>query len=292
MVIGHSKQLEFFKKINENKKFSHAYLFSGQEKLGKRTAALEWLSWSFGSIKNHPDFILIEPIKKEIQIFQIKDLIQRLSFKPSLAPLKAALIDNAHLMNQEAQTALLKTLEEPKGETLLILISHKAQELLPTIISRLQIVKFNPVEKQAIKKVILKNNFSDKEAEKICHIVSGRPGLAFDFISSNEKLQEFDHRIEELIQVPKWSFYRRFQYVKNLSENLEETKNLLDIWLAYFRRILLDRFNSLALSSSAFERYSNKKIRHIINLIEKNKLLISQTNINTKLALERLILQI
>ena len=143
MLIGHQKQREFLEKTAKSGKLPHAYLFSGQEKLGKKTLALELASFLIGLpqdknknhfsplnshylTNNHPDFIFIEPkqpdssksltAKKEIYILQIKDLIKRISLRPSLSKLKVAIIDNAHLMNQEAQTCLLKTLEEPKGK--------------------------------------------------------------------------------------------------------------------------------------------------------------------------------
>src|SRR4030042_5617712 len=126
MIIGHKKQWQYLLKSKETGRLSHAYLFCGQEKLGKKKVALEWISLLLGEDvfkNNHPDLTLIEPEGKEIQIGQIKQLIWNLSLKPYSAPFKVALIDRAHLMNEEAQASLLKTLEEPKGETILFLVS-------------------------------------------------------------------------------------------------------------------------------------------------------------------------
>ena len=147
LIIGHQKQWQYLKKLAETDKLPHALLFYGQEKLGKKTFALEFVKWLLKDDiekRQHPDFIFIEPEEKEIKISQIRELIWRLSLKPSLAPLKAAIINQAHCMNQEAQSCFLKTLEEPKGKTVLILVSEYPEALFPTILSRLQKIRFYP----------------------------------------------------------------------------------------------------------------------------------------------------
>lgn len=284
--------MHFLKEIKRRNNLGHAYLFSGQEKIGKKKAALEWLSLILGPLSNHPDFVLIEPIKKEIQISQIRRLTGQLSLKPSLSLVKAALIDNAHLMNQEAQTALLKTLEEPKGRTLIVLISHRPEELLLTILSRLQKIKFNSVKKQAIKEYLLKHNIAEKEREEICSIARGRPGLVMEIMQERKKLENFRQKVQELKQLIQMPLCARFQYVKETAEDLEKTNDILDIWLECFRKDLLSRCGVAFAASPSFTGYSNQQLKEIIVLIEKIKLLIQKTNINTKLALERLVLEI
>ncbi len=132
-IIGHQKQQQFLKTIVESNNIPHALLFSGQNKLGKKTVALGLISSLFREkLSNHPDFILVEPkaryskserssVQGKIQISQIRDLNWRLSLKPIRAPLFGVIIDKAHLMTKEAQNCFLKTLEEPKSRTLLIL---------------------------------------------------------------------------------------------------------------------------------------------------------------------------
>lgn len=293
MLIGHQKQWNLLKKLAENKNFSHAYLFAGPEKLGKKTMALQWLSLVLGNAKdfaNHPDFMFVEPIEKEIKISQIRELIQRMSFKSSFS-IKTAIIDNAHSMNQEAQTALLKTLEEPRGSSILILISDKIHYLFPTILSRVQVIKFSPVKNQEINKYLLGRGFAKKEAEDLSHACSGRPGTVMDFIADKQEMEAFKKKIEEIKGLSKSMLYSRFQYVKDLSEELAETQKTLDIWLKYFRDVLLSRFSSDNIDISP-KSYSIDKLKNIINLIQKTKLLLSQTNVNARLALERLVMEI
>lgn len=287
MIIGHQKQYNFLKKVAENKNFSHAYLFSGSEKLGKRSLALEWISVllkeDVKNLANHPDLIFIEPQSKEIQISQIRDLIWKFSLKPSLAPIKAAIINNAHLMNQEAQTCLLKTLEEPKGNAVLILISDKAQYLFPTILSRVQTIKFSYVKKEAIKNQLLELKVSEREAEEISKISLGRPGIAFELMADGEKVGKFNQKLEEIKKVSASPLFFRFRYVKSLSENPEEIKGVLDMWTMYFRKKLIESVNN---------KQSVSRLCKILNFLQKTNFLISTTNINMRLALERLMLEI
>src|SRR4030042_2196646 len=284
MIIGHQKQWNLLKKLAGNKNFSHAYLFAGPEKLGKKTLALQWVSLLCDNAKdliNHPDFMFLEPIEKEIKISQIRDLIHRISLKSSYS-IKAAIIDNAHSMNQEAQTALLKTLEEPRGNSILILISDKINFLFPTILSRVQVIKFNPVRNQEINKYLLSKGFSQKEAENLSCICLGKPGVVMDFMADKKEVAAFKRKIDEVKDLSKSMLYSRFQYVKDLSEEPLETQKTLDVWLNYFRDVLLSRFSlrNTNIQDASFKSYSSNKLKNIINLIQTTKSLLSQTNVN------------
>ena len=97
MIVGHRKQREFLKKIVKSGKIPHALLFSGPEKLGKKTLALELISSIFQEDHSqHPDFLLTDPIDNKISINQIRDLNWRLSLKSLKASFKTVIIDQAH----------------------------------------------------------------------------------------------------------------------------------------------------------------------------------------------------
>jgi len=284
MIIGHQKQWRFLKKSLEMDKLSHVYLFCGQEKLGKKTFALEFLKLinSQRSLGNgHPDLVLIEPEGSTIQIAQIRELSRRMSLKPHSTTFKTAIIDRAHCLNQEAQNCFLKILEEPKGRTLLILITEMPELLFPTILSRVQKIKFFPVKKNEIKGHLKKQGVKDTEAEEISELSLGKPGLAMDFISDPEILKKQKKTIKELIAISKADLSFRFQYAKDLSAdgNIKET---LDIWLRYFREALI---------SGISRNQKVCKFKNIIEQIEKTNFLISTTNVNSKLALEALMLE-
>lgn len=268
-------------------KLSHAYLFSGQEKVGKKTLALEWISLLLSeNPRLHPDFVFVEPRESVIQISQIRDLAWQLSLKPFKARLRVALVDQAHLMTEAAQNCFLKTLEEPKGEALLILITEYPESLLSTILSRCEVIKFYPVPKTEIESY-LKEKGIDSWKE-ISEISGGKPGVVIDFLLHPQKINERRQKIEELNKILNSDISFRFQRAKDLSQepNLRE---LLHIWLSYFRDALIDR--SLT-SDIKHSDYSLSKLKNIIRQIQSVNFLISTTNVNPRLALEILMLEL
>lgn len=317
MLVGHQKQWQFLKRSFELGRIPHGFLFQGQEKLGKRTLALEFiklvncqnneltarpcqkcLSCQEIGKRRHPDFFLVEPFKKEIRISQIRDLSLKLSSKPSLAPFKSAIIDQAHLMTREAQSCFLKTLEEPKGKTILILITEYSERLLPTILSRVQRIKFHPVKKEEIKNYLISQGLSEDRAEELTDISSGRPGVALDFLSAPTELEDRKEKISDLVRICNSPLSFRFRYLKNLSLESSNLKETLEIWLTYFRSALIATINHQSASPAGGpstvnrSRYSLSKLKKILQLIEDTIFYISTTNVNPRLALETLILEL
>jgi len=287
MIIGHKKQWQFLKKISEKGNISHAFLFSGQDKLGKKKVALEWISFLFKEDiekKTHPDFTIIEPLGKEIKIGQIKELIRNLSLRPYVAPFKAVIIDKAHLMNSEAQSALLKTLEEPKGNTLLILVSEEPDRLLSTITSRVQTVKFYPVALKEMKKSI---GGEKVNLEEVLDMSLGSPGQVLALTLDNQKKSDFDKKIKEIEDLSKSDLCQRFEYVKTLTEDSVDLKEILKIWTFYFRNILITK-----LSGKGKDSYSLVKLKKILHSIQSADHLISSTNVNSRLLLETLMIEL
>ncbi len=161
-MLRNPKQWQFLKKTAELGKTPHALLFYGRSACGKQALALEFIKLLNCEAKNfearpcltcrscldieknaHPDLTIVEPQEgKEIKIVQIRNLQNSLSLKAYSAPFKAAIIDQAHLLNQEAQSAFLKILEEPRGNSLFILVSEYPEMLLPTILSRVERLRF------------------------------------------------------------------------------------------------------------------------------------------------------
>ncbi|MFA4998747.1 MAG: DNA polymerase III subunit, partial [Candidatus Paceibacterota bacterium] len=240
MILGHKRQWEFLKKTVESEKIPHAFLFSGQSNLGKKTIAFELAFLLLGEKnKQHPDLILVEPTEKEIQIAQIRDLNWKLSLKPYSAPFKVAILDQAHLMNSEAQNCLLKTLEEPKGKTVLILIAESPGLLLPTIVSRCENIKFYQVSQEIMQKYLKEQGVSDKEVKEISQISQGRPGVAVDFLANPQAVKDRAEKVKELNNLLKSDLASRFQYAKKISQE-PNLKDIMNIWLAYFREELLN----------------------------------------------------
>ena len=300
-IIGHQRITQILRKSFEAGKISHAYLFFGPDRVGKKRVALELIKFlncsSGGPCQDcrtckeiekgsSPDLILIEPEKKEIRISQIRGLSWKLSLQPYSASFKSAIIDDAHLMNLEAQSALLKTLEEPKGRAVIVLVTAFPELLLPTIISRTERIRFSPVAKEEIEKYLKGQGASGEKIEKLLSVSLGRPGEAIDFLENPQKLEERNQKIEELEKLIDSPLSSRFQYAKKISEDPKVLIEILNIWLRYFRKDLL----SVLDQSSG--RYSLPKLRKIINLIQDISFLISKTEVNRRLALEMILLEL
>ncbi|MDP2641410.1 MAG: DNA polymerase III subunit [Candidatus Yanofskybacteria bacterium] len=151
-------QEEFLWKAVQAGKLAHAYLFAGNDAAAKRQTAqiiIQRLNCAEKSgpclvcrncldIKNlsFPDLAWVFPEEKEIQIGQIRQLAKALSFAPYMAERKYAVIEQAHAMNAQAQSAFLKLLEEPKGSALILLFCEYPALLLDTIQSRTQVISF------------------------------------------------------------------------------------------------------------------------------------------------------
>jgi len=272
-IIGHQKQWQFLKRTAEAKIFSHAYLFCGPEHLGKKTIAIEFLKLSFNQDPfHHPDFNYIEPIDKEIKISQIRDLNWKLSLKPFSAPFKAAVIDKAYLMNEEAQNCFLKMLEEPKGPTILILISEFKEALLPTIVSRCQAIKFYPVAKNDLENYLLKEKIKTEARQEIIRFSFGCPGRMLDFISCPEKMENLKKLFREFEKLRQSDLASRFQYAKAVSEKAD-LKETLEAWQFYLMPKLKEYLKFL------------RQLQNTIFFIQK-------TNVNQRLTLENLILEL
>ena len=247
---GHEKQWEFLKKSAELGRLPHALLFYGQKGLGKKALAIKFSKFLIKEI-SPPDFILIEPQGKEIQISQIRDLIQKLSFKPYLADFKIAVLNKAHLMSQESQNCFLKFLEEPTDKTYLILITEYPAMLLPTILSRVQKLRFFP-----------EKGFENEDNKEL---------------------------ISDLVKISESDLAFRFKYAKDVQTG--DLKETLDTWLRYFRKILISRLIQEK-KTDTFSNYSINKLKDIIRHIQSTKFLISTTNVNSRLALEILLMKI
>lgn len=282
MIIGHQKQQNFLKRIVSSGNIPHALLFTGPEKLGKKTIALELISSIFkDNLLNHPDFKLIEPETGQIKIAQIRELNWKLSLKPIKAPLFGAVIDKAHSMTLDAQNCFLKTLEEPKTKSLLILITEHLNYLLPTIISRCENLKFYPVKNEEINLYLEQKEVPKENIKEIIEFSLGRPGKAVNFLKNPEKLEERKKKIEKLKKISNSPFSFRFKYIKELSKE-EDLRETLDIWLSYFRRNLIFTKNNENLL----------KIKSILDSIQETIFLTSTTNVNPRLALEILIMKL
>lgn len=218
-MIGHEKQWNFLKKKFEQNQLSHAYLFTGSEGIGKKLFAKEFSE--FIGCK-FPDLLVAEPVEgKEIPVVKIREIQNFLAYKSYNGGFKIVIVDDAHLMSQEAQNCFLKTLEEPKGQTILFLISSKPDMLLATIFSRCQAIKF-------FKPKNLPENLEKSKKEKII--------------------------LNELLPVLNASYAEKFKYAKSIDFEKQNAGEIVQVLQKYLRQDLLKNREILRLT----EEINNK----------------------------------
>ena len=299
MIVGNKKKIDILRQIIKSNNIPHAMIFSGPEMIGKKKIAIEFIKNIFceelcgecyfcKSIENNPDINIISPVEGNIEIEEIRKAKERLSLKPYHNKIKALIIDDSHLMKSDAQNALLKMLEEPKGDTLIIFITPFREMLLKTIRSRAQEIKFSLVGNEEIEKYLISLGASSKKAKEISLISSGQIGKAINFFEDKSKMDFFNKSIEDIIFLSRSNISQRFQYAEKLKDDKVKIIEILDIWERFLRReILLKIFNY---KSSV--NYSLQKTKELIDELEKIKYIIESSNINKRIAFESLLIKL
>ncbi|HWP23059.1 MAG TPA: DNA polymerase III subunit delta' [Candidatus Binatia bacterium] len=216
-IVGQGRILTYLRASLRSGRLHHAYLFLGPEGVGKRTAALalaraihceecrdDYCGRCVNCLRisdgNHPDLRLIEPLpdKKEITIKQVRELEAELSYRSFTGKRKIAVIDPATLMNTAAQNALLKTLEEPPQDSLIILIASHAGGLLPTVRSRCLRLAFAPVSRGEVAEFLKSQRaVKGEDAEFLAAMSMGSIGAATKM--NKEELVEKRRRWWEML---------------------------------------------------------------------------------------------
>lgn len=294
-IIGNAKICDVLEKSLREGRLSHAYLFDGPEHIGKYTLAMNFsrlmLSQPAGNIESNPDFLLVRPAedKKQIVIDQIRELEKNVSLSPYQSEYKMAIIDQAEKMTEEASNALLKTLEEPSKTTILILITSNSKRILETIKSRCQILRFLPIKKEELVARFKKDIDDEKELDGVIEVSGYKPGRIIEMIENMDTRKELMGEMEYFGCISKLGDVERLEKAEAIS-SYEETKliGLLDLWTFCIRK---DMTQDL-MDGKPMENKKTARILKRANLIKKTREDILTKNINMKLALENLILEL
>jgi DNA polymerase-3 subunit delta' len=137
----------------------------------------------------HPDFTYVSRAagRSEVLIDQVRDLIARLGVRPSRSPVRMAIIDDAEVLGEPAQNALLKTLEEPPGHAIIIMVSASERALLDTVRSRMRTVRFPAVQPADIEAILAAHGVTDKaRASAIALLARGSAANAIALADGDE----------------------------------------------------------------------------------------------------------
>ncbi len=195
-VIGHGPLCAYFSRILDEKQHAHAYLLAGPEHVGKTLLATTFLAELLGipahQLEQSGVYREVNP-EKSIKIDEMRGLKEHFSHSAFIGTKKAALIVDAHRMTIAAQNALLKTLEEPAGDSVLFLTTSQPEQLLETIHSRCHVLTIALTPREEIC-TALKKEFDQDLAHFIAHLSGGRPGLAIRLSDAETRERYLEHR--------------------------------------------------------------------------------------------------
>lgn len=212
-VLGHLAQKQFLQNYLRAGERPHALLFCGASGLGKELLAMEFAksllclnhaeadaceSCRLFNLQDnsfaHPDFIRIgiEDGYKSIRIEQIKELISKTAFAPVLSETKVCLIRDADKLTIDAANSLLKLLEEPPAGWVLIMLAQAEDKLLPTILSRVVSLRFQPVDEALVMEVLAKEDVPEEKACVLSRFAEGSVGEALRLW----KQDVFEYRVQ------------------------------------------------------------------------------------------------
>ena len=183
---------------------------------------------------NHPDIIFIKPSGPFIRINQIRSLCHTLGMKPYEARQRVVIISEAQAMNPEAGNALLKVLEEPPERTLLILTALQTSDLLPTIVSRCQLIRFNPISPKNIAGFLVgKKGLAPSDAMILATLANGSLSKAI-LMDQADWIKRRNWLIDEVEALPSRSVGPRLAFAERLAKNkdvLADSLEVIKLWL-------------------------------------------------------------
>ncbi len=184
------------------------------------------------------------PPRREIGIDTVRDVQRQVSLKPYEGSHRVFIFDGAEHMSEEAANALLKTLEEPPPQVLMVLLASQEEALLPTIRSRCRRMELRPMPLTDVAKDLAANySVTEEEAEKLARLSAGCLGWAISAVSDPSIMEKRQEGLDRITQLSKASLEDRFSYANDLaslfSRSREEAKEALYLWLRWWRDLLL-----------------------------------------------------
>jgi DNA polymerase-3 subunit delta' len=329
-VVGQSRVVSLLQRSLEQKAIAHAYLLVGPPHVGKMTLALN-LAQALNCQGTEPPCGLCHPCQKialgkhadvqiigldssgdstdksraEIGINQIREMQHSSSLPPFEGRYRVFIIDGAELLSTEAANCLLKTLEEPVGGVIFILLTANSGVLPATVVSRCQQLELHPLATSEVEAVLnQRRGVEPQKAELLARLSRGCLGWALSATVDDSLLQRRGERIDKLLDIINADYEQRFDYVTQLvarfNQNRLMVQEILELWLDWWRDLLLvklgcnDIITNIDFKAMLVDMvmgYSLAQIKGFISSIQAAGQQLRQ-NANPRLALEVLMLSI
>lgn len=319
-IIGHEQIIEHLENAIKLDKVSHAYILNGPEGSGKMMLAeafatalqcekkgtegcMECHSCKQAASHNQPDIIYITHEKPNtISVDDIrKQINQDIGVKPYSSPYKIYIVDEAEKMNQQAQNALLKTIEEPPSYAVIMLLTTNADLFLPTIISRCIQMNLKSVPNDKIKEYLMKDyQIPDYQADICTAFAQGNVGRAVQLAVSEHFTELKNSAVQLMMRIKDIDVYEMGEAVKQISEYKMSVNDYFDIMTVWYRDVLMYKatmdVNGLIFKEQAHDikkqasKSSYHGIQEILNALEKAKVRLN-ANVNFDIVIELLLLK-
>ena len=322
-LAGHSRATTLLQQSLRNGQLSHAYLFAGPAHVGKFTLAInlaqavncdsesrpcqECTSCRRIAASKHSDIHIVELMsqeKKEIGFRQIAEMQTAAHLPPFEGKYKVFIFDRAEMLSHEAANSLLKTLEEPPPNILIMLLTNKESALLPTIASRCQRVELRPLPLGLVTDALVKDyQITQDKADLLARLSRGCLGWALLALRDESLLSDREQRLADFMQLCTGSTNDRLAYAADLAalfgKGRDRVTDVLSTWLQWWRDILLIKCDNgkwiinvdqEAILSKQAERVTAGSIASFMRDIRAAGEQLEQ-NANPRLALEVLMLK-
>jgi DNA polymerase III subunit delta' len=323
-LLGHEWAVDLLSQHVAQGQVRHAYLLTGPQGVGRRTLALrlaQALNCPQPTAPGQPclkcstcqriqkmaytDLSLVqaEVAGGTLKVEQVRELQHALSLAPYEGRYRVALLLRFEEAHPSAANALLKTLEEPSPQVVLVLTAESAESLLPTIVSRCEVLRLRPLSLEDLA-AGLQTIYGVKaeRAELLAHLSAGRPGVALRLHTNPEEMDQRQEWLDDLYRLIASNRVKRFAYLLPLSKKEEKEKlyNILLTWLSFWRDVLLKTTGAeAALLNPDWEpemqdiasRLDVASARGAVSAIERTLDQLDR-NINTRLAGEVLMLDL